>query len=412
MIWLTHPFGNANVRAVLEALKEKKSLDFFWTTIGLSTTGFTASNGLLREIKSLKRRVFSIEKSQIRSHPYREMVRHVSQKIGIPSLIEHEVGWASVDQVWRSLDRFVAKNLNKSKVSPSLVYHYEDGACETFRVAKSKGIRCLYDLPIGYWKKAEQVIEHERVSNPEFIGMMDGGRDSLEKKERKEEEISLADRIIACSPFVRESLVEWGIPAAKIFQVQFGSPTTSESKRPQSVDLKRKIRLLFVGRIDQRKGIGYLWRALKNNDWAKSYSLHMIGVLPQNQEPMRPYRDLFTHQGSCSKEEIFKQMREADLLVLPTLFEGQALVILEAMASGIPVLTTTASGASEVIREGIDGWIIPSHSEEALAEKLEMIISHREQLSEMGISAAHRAQSFRWKDYGKEIVAICNGMNQ
>lgn len=404
MIWLTHPFGNANVRAVLKGFDENNLLEFFWTTIGLSS-------GKLNSIDHLKRRLFTLKKAQIRSYPSREIIRHFSQKINFQWLIRHEVGWASVDQVWRSLDRSVALNLKKAKKLPSLVYHYEDGACETFRVAKSKGIRCIYDLPIGYWKKADRVIDYEKNHNPEFFGMMEGGGDSLEKKERKEEEILLADRIIACSPFVRESLITEGVPAEKIFQVQFGSPTVSESKLTRSMDLHRKIRLLFVGRIDQRKGIGYLWRVLKNNHWGKSYTLHMIGVMPKNQEPIRPYCDLFTHQNSCSKEEVLRQMREADLLVLPTLFEGQALVILEAMASGIPVLTTTASGASEVIREGIDGWIIPSHNENALAERLETILKDREQLPEMGISAAQRARSYSWESYGKEIVKICNGIN-
>ncbi len=97
-------------------------------------------------------------------------------------------------------------------------------------------------------------------------------------------------------------------------------------------------------------------------------------------------------------------MRRADLLVFPSVAEGFGLVIGEAMASGIPVLTTTHTGGVELITDGRDGWLVPAHDSSALAERLEWAANHRHELFEMGQRARQRAEQWTWGHYRKALV--------
>lgn len=404
-IIVSHPFGNANVRAVLKALAEGDRLHQFLTTIGISEE---RELGLLplRLQSEIRRRSYSLRPDQISISPIREIIRHLAKRWGIQKLTEHESGWASIDQVWRSLDRRVADYVSHSNLKCKVVYAYEDGALDTFRAAKKNGLKCVYDLPIGYWRKAREVYRREREINPEFASILGGVHDSDEKCERKEEEIHLADKIIACSPFVKKSLTDFGVKEEKIQQVQFGSPLGVPIKNWSSLHQEKKLRLLFVGRIDQRKGIGYLLRAVKSLGKSKLVDLHILGEQAVDQTTLAPYEEYFTYQKSCSKEQVLEQMRNSDLLVLPTLFEGQALVVLEAMASGIPVMVTRSSGAEEVVRDGIEGWMIEEQSEQSIVDRLEWIMKNRQALPEMGFAAAKRAENFTWASYENKILEI------
>ncbi len=293
------------------------------------------------------------------------------------------------------------------------VYAYEDGALETFRAAKRLGVKCIYDLPIGYYRSARNVFEYEKKNNPEFFSILQGFEDSDEKGERKEEEVCLADRIISCSPFVRRTLELNGINQEKIIDVQFGSPLNISPKDWSLPRDSEGLRMLFVGRIDQRKGIGYLLRAIASLRYEirRHVKLHLIGEMPSDVSCLLPYRHLFTHTPSCSHEKVLQIMKESDVLVLPTLFEGQALVVLEAMANGIPVLVSSASGADIVVREGIDGWVIEPHDELAIRERIEWMVENRASLPGMGHSAAERSRMFTWTNYGKNILKALDSLD-
>ena len=98
-------------------------------------------------------------------------------------------------------------------------------------------------------------------------------------------------------------------------------------------------------------------------------------------------------------------MSQADVFVLPTLDEGFAAVQLQAMACGLPLLTTTNSGGEDVLREGREGFVVPIRNPEALAEKIDWFASHPQERRAMGHSAVTASAGFTWDRYGDEIVA-------
>src|SRR5207248_8751294 len=109
---------------------------------------------------------------------------------------------------------------------------------------------------------------------------------------------------------------------------------------------------------------------------------------------------------TLSHAGVLREMQSHDVLVLPSLFEGFGLVILEAMAQGTVAITTEHTAGPDVIDNGIDGFIVPIRSEAAIAEKLELLGSEPERLMAMKAAAKAKAQSSGWESYRQRLVKV------
>src|ERR1700761_8604949 len=123
MVLLVHPFGNANVRAVLQALEEAGLLARFVTALGWSNYSYPE---LSDHIRGKLRRNYPLPAERIDIHPLRESVRLAALGLNLRYLTRHERGWASVDKVWQGIDRTAARCLRKHSYGPNLkaVYAY------------------------------------------------------------------------------------------------------------------------------------------------------------------------------------------------------------------------------------------------------------------------------------------------
>ena len=99
-----------------------------------------------------------------------------------------------------------------------------------------------------------------------------------------------------------------------------------------------------------------------------------------------------------------EEYARADVFVLPSLSEGMALAHLEAMAAGVPVIATPNCGS--VVRDGVDGFIVPVRDREMLAARIEEIVSDRQLRERMSINARQRAQEFSIERYGERLLAV------
>jgi len=102
--------------------------------------------------------------------------------------------------------------------------------------------------------------------------------------------------------------------------------------------------------------------------------------------------------------EVLEHMRNHDVLVLPSLSEGFGLVVLEAMSQGMTVIVSENTGAGDVIQNGVQGFVVPIRSSEAISEKLSMLASNRENLEQMKIAALERARQCTWDVYRQSLV--------
>lgn len=344
----------------------------------------------------LRRQIPKTLRPYVRSQPWRELARFVASRLRLSYLTRHEVGWCSVDGVYRALDRAAAIRVSQVAKDLRAVYAYEDGALHTFRAAAEHGLKRIYDLPIAYWKTGREIFLEEAEREPEWASTLDGLNDSDDKLARKDEEIQLADRILVASSFTKASLTQTAFPPSAIHVIPYGAPEPIAAPRLSANN--RVLRVLFVGSLGQRKGTAYLLRACEH--LKLNVGLTLIGNKPAARcAPIEAALRRHRWIASCSHSRVLEEMQNHDVLVFPSLFEGFGLVILEAMSQGMTVITTPNTGGPDVITDGKDGFIVPIRSVEAIAERLEWLVNDPDRLASMREAALHTARRLSWKAY-------------
>ncbi|MDB6147303.1 MAG: glycosyl transferase group 1, partial [Spartobacteria bacterium] len=400
-------FGNANVRAILEALNHSKLLNTFVTTVGWSAQSYPY---LSDHIRGKLRRNYQLPADKIDIHPMRESVRLLAGVFGATGLTQHETGWASIDQVWQSLDREGARRLRRNKYGPSLraVYAYEDCAEQLFLAARDLGFRRIYDLPIAHWTTTQRLLREEAERYPDWEPTLGGTRDSKEKLSRKSRELALAELVICPSRFVMESLPEEVRGVTPCIVAPFGSPIL-DSVKDLDPPPARPLRVLFAGAMTQRKGLADLFAAMK---LLKSSNVELV-VMGSTLCPIHYYRERcasFIYEPPRPNRDVLRLMQTCDIFVLPSIVEGRALVQQEAMACGLPLIATKNAGADDLIVEGETGFLVPIRSPEKIAEKIDWFAMNRSRLGGMGIAAQRRARDLTWRSYGETVVGAIRGL--
>src|SRR5438309_8374487 len=275
MVLLTHPFGNANVRAVLAALDGASLLARFVTTFGWSQNSYPI---LTAKMRGRLRRNYALPADKIDIHAFRESVRLLAGFLRARGLTAHESGWASTDRVWQSLDREAARRLRHGEYGPDVcaVYAYEDCAERLFATARDLGLKRVYDLPIAYWETSQRLLREEAERYPDWEPMLGATRDSDEKLSRKTEELELAQLVVCPSNFVLESLPMEARAQKPCVVAPFGSPDVDLAKA--SPKKSSRLRFLFAGAMTQRKGLADLFAAMKLVD-SKQIELVIMGSL-------------------------------------------------------------------------------------------------------------------------------------
>ena len=405
MILLSHPFGNANARAVLAALQDADLLAKFVTALGWSdeSSWLQALPPSLRT--PLGRRGYALPADKVLLDPAREIVRLLAGRVAVAgALTEHERGWASIDQVWQSVDRTAANYLRSNPTRQNIrgVYAYEDCALDSFRAARELGVRRVYDLPIAYFQTAQQLLREEAERYPDWEPTLIGTRDSPAKLARKAEELELAELVVCPSAFVLDSLPAEARAAKTCIVAPFGSPTVKAAIAEKPTE--RRLRVLFAGAMTQRKGLADLFAAMKLVNSAE-VELVVMGSLLQPLEWYRERCASFTYEPPRPHGQVLELMRSCDVFVLPSIVEGRALVQQEAMACGLPLIATKNAGGDDLIDEGVTGFLVPIRSSEALAEKISWCASNRGSICGMGIAAQRRAAELTWRAYGEQVLA-------
>lgn len=409
-IVVIHPTGNRNVRAVISSFEEAGMLALYSTTLAVDPTSSWLSLLPANLRNEFIRRSYPVDFKKISTRPLLELSRNILPKLGFKEAVRHETGFASVDKIYADLDRATAGNLGKliEKQNIDAVYAYEDGALETFKRAKALGLTCIYDLPIAYWETVRRLMLEEAARLPNWVPTLGGGiGDSQEKLERKTQELELADVVVGPGSFVLDSLPDWA-KDKKVIMSPFGSPESAEVSDIQvKHDAERPLRVLFVGSLGQRKGLGDLFEAVKMLD-PKKIELVVMGALLAPLEFYKAELSTFTYEKGRPNDQVLELMRSCDVFCLPSIVEGRALVMQEAMSQGLPLLITPNTGGADLIIEGETGFLVPVRAADALAEKLTWFIEHREKTKEMGRKAKKHAAKYTWKKYGDDIVKALN----
>lgn len=402
-IVVSHPTGNTNVRGIVEGLHDKNMLYQFYTTIACFPNNFWDKAANIKGLGDLKRRSYKPELQPLtKQYPFRELGRTFANRFGFKALIKHETGRFSTDKIYASFDKYVATNLKEAKKNgATAVYAYEDGALETFIEAKKIGLTCIYDLPIAYHETLQNELKKELDKNSSWASTLGGGiKDSQKKLGRKKKELELAEIVVVASDFVRNSLPKWALNK-KIIQSPFGTPNSRNGLTHEKKENKR-LKVLFVGSMTQRKGLKDLFNAIKHVDKDK-VELVVLGSLVK---PLSFYKNIveFTHKKTRPHKQVLELMRSCDVFCLPSLIEGRALVMQEAMSQGLPLIITANTGGEDLIQEGETGFLVPTNDSEAIANKIKWFVDNKAKIKSMGEKAKNHAMTYTWENYSKKII--------
>ncbi|MDQ3700615.1 MAG: glycosyltransferase family 4 protein, partial [Chloroflexota bacterium] len=224
-----------------------------------------------------------------------------------------------------------------------------------------------------------RIFNRELATHPDSAASLLGEQEMAPSGSRRLEQLAMepmmADRCIATSSFTKRSLVENGVAAAQVAVVPLG--VDLERFQPGERDPGCDFRVLFVGSPTQRKGIKYLLEAWERLALPRA-ELIICGRGFADTPLLARHGGRFTQHTNVAPEGLVRLYQTADVFCLPSLAEGFGLVILEALACGTPVVTTTSTAGADIIPEGRAGFVIGPGDVEALMERLKWCHDERD----------------------------------
>lgn len=223
-------------------------------------------------------------------------------------------------------------------------------------------------------------------------------------------EIRDSDYFLAASDFVIDSLIFCGAEKERIFKVPYGA-NTSSSLPINDASESDSLRIQFVGQTNARKGMPMLLDCVSSLPAEKFQMTITGGINKKSAYIAKHLNDTnINFTGFVNHDQLQHLYEEAHIFVLPSIAEGMAMVGIEAMACGLPVICTYSSGLADLIIEGETGFVIPSSDPVALKEKLEWFAKHKDCIKIMGERARDIAQRYTWEMYEKNVVDAIRAM--
>ena len=343
----------------------------------------------------------------ITSYPKFETVKYGIPKGKIESILIKEIlqrGWSKLPQFCRNLynpqffisdlyDRLAVKKIVKSDIFVG----WSSFSLHSLRKAKKLGALTILERGSSHIIYQNEVLRKEYK---EFGVKPHLAHLKIIEKELKEYEE--ADYISIPSLFVKRTFLEYGVPENKLIQVPYGVDLAQFRQIPKNDNV---FRVIFSGGMSLRKGVHYLLQAFSELNLPNS-ELLLIGAFNDEIKPFfKKYEGKYKWLGHIPQKELYKYYSQGSVFVLNSIEDGFGMVIIQAMACALPVIATTNTGGEDIIRDGIDGFIIPIRNNNSLKEKLLYFYQNPAICQQMGQSAKKRVSSgFTWDGYGNKII--------
>jgi alpha-maltose-1-phosphate synthase len=390
-----HPSGNPNAHNAALAYLEAHKLEAFcvpWMPSAASLRVLENVPFLRSMAHRLRRRHFlplvSAAKVQGRLG---EFQRLLARTFGCG---DERLSYEANDWLMRTMRR------ECKRPAVTAVHAYEDCSLWQFSEARRLNKACIYDMPIGYYPAWEQTQAKLARKYSEWLPA--GGLPSSRyvRPEQKREEMKLADLVLVPSTFVEQTIRSF-FPdkmlarAAYGVELDFWTPASIRSGT-------KRLRFIYAGQLSLRKGIPLLLNA-----WEKAAlhdaELELVGRWQLAEQKRSSLPRGVTWRPPCAPEELRERYRAADVFVFPSFFEGFGLVLLEAMACGLPAISSEATAGPDVMT-GACGQVIPTGNLEALIESLRWFSQNHERLPDLSRASRARAELCTWNNYRRCVA--------
>jgi glycosyltransferase involved in cell wall biosynthesis len=376
-VLITHPGRQHSHQAAL-ALQDAGMLAGYWS-------GVPAAEAQTRRVPAFLRRRLEryapvpFDPRRVRWFPWTPALRRVGP-------------WSDF-LACRLFDRWAAARLPSANATA--VVACEISALTTFRRARRLGLVTLLDAPSIHHAAQDRL--HGTTDSP-----------GLHRRivRIKNEEIALADHVLTVSELARRTYLDAGVPPEKVHAVPLGADL--ELFSPDGGERKGDLTFLFAGATIRRKGFDLLLAAFDRTSGSRLRIVGSRGDLGHLLDGRDPER--ISLPGPLTQPELAAELRRADVLVLPSRNDSYAMVVPEALASGLPVLISEMVGAKDLVTEGKTGWIVPVDDVAALAGRMAWCAGHPEAVRAMGPDCRRAAEGATWPAYHRRLAELLRAL--
>jgi glycosyltransferase involved in cell wall biosynthesis len=356
----------------------------------------------LRALAALGRAGRGLDRRRLEGVPWRRVARSPGWEL--LRVVAGRLGPVAQDRVWEAgslaFDRWVAGRVRPGQ---DAVIGYEHSCRATFVRARRLGVATVYNMTAPHYRTAEAVLSNEVGQAP---GLRDRYRAYVERQgprrgRHKDAEFALADCVIANSRLTAQSLGGLGPPGDRVAVVPLGAPPLDP--RWVAGGSREKFVFLHAGSVSVRKGSHLLLQAWKQLA-PRQAELWIAGGWQLPRLPDLASTPGVRELGNLSPGQLAERYLAADVLVFPTLCDGFGMVVTEAFAHGLPVLTTTAAGAADLVRSGENGLLVPPGDADRLAAALDWCLRDPHRTRAMRRAAAATAAARPWEVYRREYA--------
>lgn len=218
-------------------------------------------------------------------------------------------------------------------------------------------------------------------------------------------ELKFSDYFLSASTFTTKSLLASNINKNQIYQCSYGIEVQKNYKSTRVLGSDNELKCLFVGRVTYKKGALELFKAIEKLNTNK-FHFTFVGSYDSEDEYIYKYKNIYDFKGHVPKKHMSDIYRNADVLIFPSLADGYGLSVIEALSYGLPVLCSTNSGASDIIKDGINGFLIDPLNYNNITEKLCWLENNRSLLNNFSKNAILSAKENSTGKYEENIISM------
>lgn len=229
-------------------------------------------------------------------------------------------------------------------------------------------------------------------------------------REQSKKEIVCADAFLVASDFTKKSLIESGADGDKIFKCVYGLNHTFFNTDDRKENQSNLLRCVYVGSVTEQKGCRYLFEAIKqiksNNDLQVEFTV--VGGYDPSNPLIKSVESYCNFVGYVLPNELKSILLQSDVFIFPSLADGFGFSVLEAMACGVVPICSKNAGVSDLIEDGLSGFVIDATDSDNICSKIVDLVSDNTFILDLRSKAQRKAQNCTWENYNLQMNGIIN----
>ena len=336
----------------------------------------------------------------------------VHKQVPPEAVVEPTLAWGRFRMSYKAIgperacalhDWIVSKRLERLAGEIDVVHVWPLGAIRTLKTAARLGIPSVLERPNAHTRFAYEVVrkeceklgvilppQHEHAFKPQVLA-------------KEEEEYDSAYRLLCPSEFVAQTFVDQGFSRERLVRHQYGFDDTVYFPDERKRDPQRPLTMLFVGGCAPRKGLHYALEAWLRSPASRVGRFLIAGAfVPGYSEKLAAMLEHPSVEVLGHRKDVPDLMRRSDILVLPSIEEGSALVTSEARASGCVILVSEAAGA--ICKHMENALVHRVGDVEELARHLTLLDTDRDLLEKLRKSSLSTIEDITWRAAGERLL--------